>query len=133
MRTYTRSDFEAARDSWQEFGPEWSELRSVMAAGGTIYAPTGSKWDQRDDPQPSQRVIVWQALDYRPEQTLDLARRSKSWRELVGRILAAEASLNEAIDLAERDDEWRRRDEPDGRQALTALGAIVGRIRDSVR
>ncbi|HTE85012.1 MAG TPA: hypothetical protein VK821_09775 [Dehalococcoidia bacterium] len=134
MRTYTRADLDAARTAWDDghYGSEWAEVRRIMAAGGTIYPPSGDRYDERDDPEPSQRVIVWRALDYRLASTLDLARHSRSWPELVGRILLDENRLREDATLRSRDDDWARRDDVTHGEAVETLAGILRKLGDSV-
>lgn len=127
MRTYTRPDLDAARAAWADYGHEWSAIRAIMGER-TIFPPAGDSFDDRDDPEPSQRAIIWRSLDYRRESTLDLARHSKSWPELVGRILAAEGRLREDVALRERDTDWDRQFESSDREATKTLKQIIDRI-----
>lgn len=130
MRTYIRADLDAARLAWSDFGPEWRELRTLMA-DRTIFPPFGSPTDDRDDAEPSQRAIIFRALDFRHASTLALARRSRSWGELIARILAEENGIRELTALDEREVAWHREQAPSARQATSTILGILERIWDS--
>lgn len=127
-RTYSRADLEASRAAWADFGDEWREARRIAAGAGMLYPPSGTRWDDRDDAQPSQRAIVWAALDDRPRSTLATIARSRSWSAVVRAVMAEEGRLREDADLAERDAAWEREQLPDPREATTAIKRILDRI-----
>lgn len=127
-RTYSRADLDASRRAWSDFGDGWREARRVAAVAGMLYPPAGTRFDDRDDAQPSQRAIVWAALDDRPSSTLAIIGRSRSWSAVVRAVMAEEGSLREDADLAERDAAWERDHGPDPREATTAIKRILDRI-----
>lgn len=131
MRTYDRATFLRAQASWEGFDWEWQALRRTAAAAGIIFAPEGSKWDDRDADEPSQRAIVWRALRDNPAKLDTIVRRSRSWGQVVGGIIGMEASLREDANDRVRDDAWDRQDEATGRQATQSIAAILTRIGDS--
>lgn len=132
MRTFDGATYRRIQEAWRGFGPEWREIRLIAAERGYPLPPKGESTDDREDPEPSQRSIVWRSLDFRPADTLAIARRSQSWSEVVGRILHSEEALRERAALAARDDDWYRREEQTPREATQTLGAILKRIGDSV-
>lgn len=98
-----------------------------------IYPPFGTRWDSWEDEEPSQFALVARAHWDTPETLMEAIAASHSWGQVVGRLIRDLDGRRQEADLRERDDAWRRRDEPDGRQALQNIAAIVSLIRDSVR
>lgn len=129
-RTYSRSTFEEARAAWEagNFGQAWEPYRRAAAEAGFIFPPTGTEFDDRDDDEPSQRAVVYRAIEDTPQTLLVLIRRSHSWGHVVAGIVADMGRRREDVDLAERDAAWERRDDPTTEQATTALRGILGRI-----
>lgn len=131
MRTYSRSDWEAAQASWSRFSPEWRELRHVMAMQGAIFAPSGTEWDGWEDDSPSQRAILIRAIREQPTLLMRCARGARSWQQLIERLLAerddwrAEAAEREAEALRER--ALERMD----RRPMSRLADVLATIRDS--
>lgn len=118
MRTYSRADLDAAQAAWSDFLPFWDEVRSIAAERGMLYPPAGSRFDERDDPLPSQRAIVLQALLDRPDWTRAIVAASSSWAQVVARILVQEGELREAADrrgaaIAAEQARWIPRSEAD--------------------
>ncbi len=134
MKTYDRATFFAAQRAWAEgsFGPAWSRIREIAAQRGYVYPPNGSPHDDRDAESPSQRAIIWRALQDNPAELERIVRRSRSWSQVVDAIIGLEERLREDAGLVERDAEWERDGRPSGREATMALGAILGRIADSI-
>ncbi len=131
MRTFDRATYLEAQESWKDFDWEWEAIRRVAYEAGFIYAPEGTKWDDRAAESPTQRAIVWRALQDNPTKLTAIVRRSHSWGQVVSGIIGMEASLREdANDLA-RDTAWSRQDEPDHRQSTMALKSILTRLGDS--
>lgn len=131
MRTYDRATFVASKEAWRDFGWQWQELRRIAADRGFIFPPAGTKHDDRDADQPSQRAIIWRALVDNPEQTRAIVSRSSSWSQVVDRIIGMEERIRRDADELARDDGWDRRDDINHREAVTALGSILQRIDDS--
>lgn len=93
QRAYRREDLEAAADAWADFtDPVWRHVRQLAADRGMLYPPAGTRWDEREDPKPSQRAIVYAALEDRPRATARIVARSRTWAEVVRRILADETA-----------------------------------------
>lgn len=133
-RTYTLEDVQRARREWKQgrFSDEWRPYAKLAQLGGIIYPPEGTRWDTWEDDEPSQRALLVRAI----RETPDLLRASiigaRSWGEVIGRLLKGRDTMREDATLRDRDDAWRRRDEPSAPQALQSIAAIVGRIRESV-
>lgn len=131
MRTFARSDWLAARAQWETFGPEWNRLRQLAADRGWIYPPAGTPHDDRDAESPSQRSIVWRALEDNPAELYAIVGRSSSWSGVVDRIIGLEARLREDATYAEKDAALTKDEQPTHREAATAIKAILQRISDS--
>ena len=105
-RTYSRSEWQAADAAWLTFtGSVWMQVRRACSRW-TLYPPSSQGGEYRDEPQPSQRTIVWAALDARPQETLQLIWAGPSWRAVVGWILETEDNL--MADALEREREAER-------------------------
>lgn len=130
MKTYTRADFEAGRAAWRDFGPEWGEVKRLSSAW-SVYPPEGTKHDDRDAANPSQRVIVYRALADNPSELRKILCRVRSWNGVVASIIGLETRLRLDADDLERDTKWERRKDPDHIESAQALSAILKRIGDS--
>ncbi len=138
---YGRSDlpifdaetYHAARRAWDtgEFGPEWREVRYLSWEMGYPYPPAGDPYDDPDDAHPSQRSILYRALDYRPIETIRFVRESRSWHEVVERIIGSEQRLREAAEARYADAVEEREGRPGHRESVIALKRILDRITDS--
>lgn len=132
MRTYSRSDWEAAQASWAGFSGEWRELRHLMAMQGAIFAPSGTALDSWEDDSPSQRAVLIRAIREQPSLLMRCARGARSWQHLVDRLFSArddwreEAALREAGALAAR-----RADRELDRRAMRRLSDVLATIADS--
>lgn len=133
MRTYDRDTFVRARAAWEEgeFGSAWSELRRLAWERGFPFPPAGTKWDDRDDPEPSQRAIIHRALVDRPRDTIATVARSRSWGQVVAGILQTEDRLREDADLVDREAEYDRTERPTYREAVMSIAGILERIEAS--
>lgn len=132
-RTYRYEDIEAARHQWDagKFSPEWDAYRRLAANSGIIYPPDGSRWDNWEDDNPSQRAILIRAIRETPELLRSSIVGARSWGEVIKRLLRGRDEIREDATLRERDDEWRRQDEIKPREALQSVHAILARISDS--
>jgi hypothetical protein len=132
MRTFDRATFLAAKAEWEsgEFGWQWQRIRRIAAEQGFIYPPTGSRHDDRDSEQPSQRAIIWRALEDNPTELEAIVRRAKSWSGVVDRIIGLESRLRTDADYADRDREFDD-PRPDHKQAVHSLAAILERLEAS--
>jgi hypothetical protein len=132
-RTYSRDAFLEARALWEsgEYGWQWQRIRRMAAERGYIYPPSGTRHDDREVESPTQRAIVWRALEDNPGKVEAIVQRATSWNQVVDQIIGMEARLARDAYDAERDIEWSRKDEPDGKQATLTLKAILNRIGDS--
>lgn len=132
MRTFSRSDWEAAQASWEGFSPEWRELRHLMAMQGVVFAPAGTEWDSWEDDSPSQRAMLIRAIREQPTLLMGCARGAKSWADLIGRLLDKRDDWREEV--AEREAEaFRQRmaELPASRTAPQSLASILRRVADS--
>jgi len=132
VRTYDRAMYQRIQKAWRDFGHEWHAARLAAAERGFPLPPEGSGEDDRDDAEPSQRAIIWRALDWRPTETLGYIKRSSSWSQVVGLIIGSEARLREDAALREKDADWERRDDVGPRQATATIAAILRRIGESM-
>jgi hypothetical protein len=134
MRTYSKGDWIAAQQAWDdgEFGYRWQAIRRLAADRGFIYPPSGTIHDDREAENPSQRAIIWRALEDNPTELDRIMRRSYSWGQVVDGIIGLETRLRQDADEAQRDDDWSRKDDPDHREAVQSLARILERI-DSAR
>lgn len=130
MRTYSRETFLAAKAAWDDgdFGWQWQPIRRIAAERGFLYPPSGSKHDDREVESPSQRAIVWRALEDNPSQLAKIVGRSRSWSDVVDQVIGLEATLR--VDLTERDRDiaWEKASDPDHRESVMSLAAILERI-----
>lgn len=132
MRTYSRDDFLRSRQEWGDFGPEWEWLRKLAVNGGMLFPPSGSKHDDRDAPEPSQRAIVYRALIDNPTELRKIVLRSRSWSQVVDGIFGFETRLRGDADESERNARWERDHEASPRQSLMSIAEIMRRIGDSL-
>lgn len=134
-RTYTRADLERSRRLWAEgeFGSEWAPYRRLAAERGFIFPPDGTMHDSWEDDEPSQRAVLYQAIEDTPRLLADAIRRSRTWGQVVGPILRERARLREDAGLAERDAEWERQQHPARREALLTAGEIYRRAAEASR
>jgi hypothetical protein len=130
-RTYSRDDWFQAKEAWRDFGWEWQELRRLAADRGMIYPPTGTRHDDRDAENPTQRAIVWRALQDNPAELRKLILRCRSWNGVVAGIIGLESRLRLDADDLERDEAWDKAHHPDHREAARSIADILRRIGDS--
>lgn len=135
MRTFTRSELDAARDAWDEgdFSDEWRDIRHYAVMGGLIYPPSGTKWDSWGDDEPSQRAILIRAIRETPTTLRRCIRGATSWGMVIDRLLH---TLNDewAEEIAAKERQAARRkaeDSPTYRETVQSIGAIMRRIGDS--
>jgi hypothetical protein len=132
MRTFSRQDWQDAEQAWSDggFGWRWGKIRRLARESGMLYPPSGTAHDDRDSPEPTQRAIVWRALEDNPAELERIVRTSRSWSGVVDRIIGMDARLRADADYNERDVAFDR-DDPDHREAVMALGDIFSRIEAS--
>jgi hypothetical protein len=133
MRTFDRTTFLAARLAWEtgEFGWQWQHYRRIAAERGYIFPPTGTRHDDREAASPSQRAIVWAAIEENPTELERIVRRCSSWSQVVDQIIGMEARLAEDAGLTESDARWEREHRPVHREAVTSIAAVLERIAAS--
>ena len=133
MRTFDRDTYLRAQREWAdgEFGWRWYAIRRIAADRGFILPPHGTVHDDRDADPPSQRAIIFRALEDNPTNVEGIVRRSRSWADVVDGIIGLEKRLAEDADDLARDTAWSRKDEPTGRQAAMSIRDIFQRILDS--
>lgn len=134
MRTYTPDVFRAARRQWDEgaFSWQWNRIRAIAATKGYIYPPNGSVHDDRESPEPSQRAIIWRALEDNPRELERIVGRSSSWSQVVDLIIGLEARLAAGVHERERDVEWERKNDPTPKEAATSLAGMFERVASSL-
>lgn len=139
MRTFSRDAFLEAREQWDtgRFGWRWQSIRRIAAERGFIYPPVGSVHDDREVESPSQRAIIYAALEENPTQVETIVRRSHSWFDVVDGIIGMEAMLGREAYERERDIEWERVEErppnrPYRRVGFVPVGDIVEKIGGSL-
>lgn len=123
MTTFSREAWQEAEQAWTdgEFGDAWEAFRIEARTRGFIYPPTGTKWDSWEDDDPSQRAVLWRAIEETPRLLLTCIRRSRSWHDVVRLLTAA------------RDELRARRPEPEVHEgqsraeAIESLGEIMRR------
>lgn len=132
MRTYSREDWFRAKGAWTSFtGPLWERARQACSTW-TIWPPSEQGQDWRDAPHPSQRVIVWFALENRPAETLNIIRRSSSWSGVIDRIISAEGRIRTDVQWAEEDAELERRyQRQQYRGSMEKVGEILAMWKES--
>lgn len=133
MRTFDRATFVKAQALWREgeFGPRWDAIRAIAASRGFIFPPSGTVHDDREAESPSQRAIIYAALEENPRQLKAIVGKCGSWSEVVDRIFGMEARLAAEVGLDERNRAWDRKSEPGPREDAMTLAAILQRIDDS--
>ena len=130
MRTFARSDWNAAQQAWDEgeFSDEWRNVRHRAAMGGIIYPPSGSRWDSWDDDSPSQRAILIRAIRETPQLLDRCITGARSWSEVIDRLTRSRDEWRERLRLEQQDYD----DDPDEREATVALARIIRRLGDSL-
>lgn len=130
--TFSRDAWNEAQALWKagEFSDEWKTVRHQAAFRGMIYPPTGTKWDSWEDDEPSQRAMLIRAIRETPELLSRCIGRSRSWSQVIERLMAERDEL--------REERWRQtrqvdrdRDEATPRQATTTILGILERIWES--
>lgn len=129
MRTYSRTDWLAARDAWDDFSGEWTPYREAAAQRGMLYPPSGSRFDSWDDPKPSQRAILYRAMADTPAALMDAIHESRSWGEVVGKVMADMHDRREYVRMAEEDAAWARKQY---RGPMQSIAEILTRFKDSM-
>lgn len=133
MRTYSRDVHDQSLAAWLTFkGPRWAQVRSACQSW-TIFPPSSEGQDWRDAPHPSQRVIVWFALENRPAETLDMIRRARNWTGVIDRIFASEGQIRSGIKWAEEEADLERAYQREAyRGSMLSIGELLGRMNDSI-
>lgn len=132
-RTYRREDFLESRRQWEtgKYDGRWDKYRKLAAERGFIYPPTGSRYDSWEDDEPSQRAVVWQAIVDTPLLLEEAIAKSRSWGDVVRKLLYERQVMRDEMRLRERDDEWERETAP-RIHAPELLATIVQRVKDSM-
>lgn len=133
MRTYDRATFLAAQQAWDTggFGWQWRRIREIASDRGMLFPPAGSRHDSRDAAEPSQRSIVWRALEDNPAELERIVRRSSSWSQVVDKIIGMESRLREDAGIVDGDAEWERGQLPTHREAVMSVARILARMDES--
>lgn len=133
MRTFNRESFLEARQLWGSghFDGRWEQYRQQAAERGFIYPPSGSRYDSWEDDEPSQRAVVWQAIVDTPLLLEQAIARSRSWSDVVAKLLYERQVMRDEMRLRERDEEWERSTAP-RRGVPEPIQAILRRLADSM-
>jgi hypothetical protein len=133
MKTFNRVDWEAALGEWEagEFSDEWKPFRHQAAMRGMIYPPSGTRWDSWEDDEPSQRAILIRAIRETPALLRRCIDRSRSWSEVVAKVIAEIDELRDEAWRQTRQAERDRYDDPDPREATVAIKHLLERIGNS--
>ena len=110
MRTYSGATYREAMSLWESgrFGSEWDKYRRMAAERGFLYPPAGSRFDSFEDEEPSQRAVVYQAIADTPLLLAECIGKSRSWSDVVAKLLRERQVMRDELRLRERDDEWER-------------------------
>lgn len=129
VRTFTRSDLDAARRAWDlgAFSAEWRDVRHKATLGGLIYPPAGSALDSWDDGILTQRAILIRAIRETPRLLEKCLIGAPSWHVVIARLTHARDEWRADNHESERDAEFHR-DRPTHREAVTSLAHILERI-----
>jgi hypothetical protein len=128
--TFSASDWRLAQEAWLagEFGSEWDEARAAARSRGFIFPPSGSRHDDWDDEHPSQRAIVYRAIEESPRLLLRCVARSRSWSDVV-RMLAGERDAWRVRNARSAELDAAAADAgPTREEAAGALRSILGRL-----
>lgn len=130
MRTFSRAEWQAAQQAWDAggYGWRWQAIRRAAAERGFIYPPCGSAEDDRDAEKPSQRAILWRALEDNPVALVAMVGRSRSWSQVVDAVIGLEDRLRADAREADAIDLYERADDPTHKEATMTLGDILTRI-----
>lgn len=134
MRTYSRSEWQAAQQAWRDLNvsSEWGPVIELARQSGMLYPPAGTHFDEWNDPEPSQWAVVCREFyDYRAKLE-EAIRASRSWREVVAWILHDRSWREELGALSEKDAAWAKAQEPTPREAAETIGSFLRKIADSV-
>jgi hypothetical protein len=133
VKTFSRATFLEAKAAWDDgdFGWQWQHYRRLAADRGFIFPPAGTKHDDRDVDSPSQRAIIWAAIDENPTELERIIRRSWSWSQVVDQIFGLEARLVDDANESQHDAKWEKDNRPTHREAAMSLGAVLRRLADS--
>ena len=129
-RTFSREHWDAAQQAWRdgEFSGEWRQYRHQAAMRGMIYPPEGTRWDSWEDDEPSERAIIIRAIRETPVLTADAIGHSRSWAEVVARVVRRRDAWRVDLEEATR---HHVDEQPTHRESVSALKSILQRIWNS--
>ena len=140
-RLYTPREMAEAREAWLAAMPskaerdEWRDWRHLAAMeGGIIVPPKGTKWDQWDERDPSERAIIARAIRETPKLLREAiaAPGPASWAKVVAIVCRARDDWGEQAD---REEEWerqrRKEREPGIDESMEVLSSVLGRVLHS--
>ena len=125
--TYTQEQMSEAEAQWEDFSGEWEPFRKRAHQSGILYPPSGTKWDQWDDDNPSQRAVLIRAIRETP-QLLTWAisgAKAPTWSAVIERLFSGRDEMRTQIPKPEPSLD------PTPSQASYRLGEILTILRDS--
>lgn len=130
-RTFSKETWNAAQQAWSEggYGREWRDVRHAAAMKGMAHPPEGSAEDPWEATKPSQRAIVYRALDETPVLLMSCIRRSSTWSEVIAKLIQRRDQWRE--ELRERDIRQPADDAPTHGEAAMTIKQILNRIGES--
>lgn len=133
MKTFSAKDWHASLEEWDagRFSDEWKPFRHLAAMRGILFPPTGSRHDSWEDPEPSQRAILWRAVSETPKLLAEAIDRARSWREVLDYVLARRDEWRAELDQRERELARLKEREANPREAVLSLRQIMDRIVES--
>lgn len=131
-RTVTRDRWDAAQVAWAagDFSAEWKPWRHLAAMkAGIVDPPTGSKWDDWTDAEPSQRAMLIRAIRETPgalRRAIETAPRP-TWEAVLEGVLRHRDRMGEDADR--REHEW----DATRRAPMVPLADTLGVVANSLR
>jgi hypothetical protein len=130
VRTFSRAEWDTASAAWHEGGFDadtWRDVRRAAADRGMLYPPSGTQHDDIDAPHPSQRAIVYRAIDGTPKLLMRVIARSSTWSQVVDELMRSVNARRDEADEVELDSE-RRSEAARWAERISAPGVLASFI-----
>jgi hypothetical protein len=132
VKTYSRSDWNAAQEAWRDFSDEWRDFRHQAAMRGILFPPSGTKYDSWEDDSPSQRAILIRAIREQPTLLRHAIGHSSSWHQVIDLVTRARDDWRDRqLDLEYDERREKAAMTADYGESVTVLSAILARIGDA--